>query len=69
MPSSVIRAHRYDAAAMRLDINFVSGARYSYFDVPEQVAQALASAPSKGRYFQHTIRDRFPYARTARFRH
>ncbi|MFW2829270.1 KTSC domain-containing protein [Sphingomonas sp. ID0503] len=34
MPSSVIQSFDYDAAERRLDIEFVTGRIYSYFEVP-----------------------------------
>ena len=68
MPSSVIRNYRYDPAQGRLDIEFVSGEAYSYFDVPEAVVSALGSAFSKGRFFQSHIRDKFAYRRDRRRR-
>ena len=63
MPSSVIRRYRYDEARHRLDITFVSGEDYSYFEVPGSIVSGLAAARSKGRYFQRHIRDRFAYRR------
>ena len=63
MPSSVIRAFDYDPDAHRLDIEFVSGRRYSYLDVPERVARGMRAAPSKGAYFNRRIRDRFAFTR------
>lgn len=63
MPSSVIRGFAYDPARRRLDVAFVSGEAYSYFDVPEAIAAGLRRARSKGRYFQRHIRDRFEYRR------
>ncbi|MES2494951.1 MAG: KTSC domain-containing protein [Pseudomonadota bacterium] len=63
MPSSVIRNFAYNPPARRLDIEFVSGRRYSYHDVPMSVASALTSAPSKGQFFNERIRDRFDVSR------
>lgn len=63
MPSTAIRRFDYDPQACRLDICFVSGGAYSYFEVPEAVAVGLRSASSKGRYFQQHIRDRFRFAK------
>jgi lysyl-tRNA synthetase class 2 len=63
MPSSVIRRYAYEPAQRRLDIAFVSGEAYSYFDVPETVAAGLNRARSKGRYFHDHIRDRFDFRR------
>ncbi len=61
MPSSVIRSFDYDAAARRLDIEFVSGRRYSYLDVPGGEVAALRRAGSKGGFFNRRIRDRYRY--------
>jgi hypothetical protein len=47
MPSSVIRHFDYDAAAHRLDIEFVSGRRYSYHEVPPTVVEAMRRATSR----------------------
>ena len=59
MPSSVIRRFAYDPAERALWIEFVTGRRYVYQDVPEEVAEALGSAFSKGTYFNSRIRDHF----------
>lgn len=59
MPSTVIRRFAYDPRSEWLDIEFVSGRRYRYFEVPEAVANGLSGAPSKGRFFNARIRDSF----------
>jgi hypothetical protein len=61
MPSRVIRAFDYDAAERRLDVRFVSGRRYSYFEVPPEVFEALRGSFSKGEFFNAHIRDRFRF--------
>ena len=58
--SSAIRALAYHTDAS-LGVAFASGARYRYRDVPEDVFRAFLAAPSKGRYFNDEIRDRFPF--------
>ena len=63
MPSSVIRSFAYDPAAHRLDIRFLTGRTYSYEGVPEEIAEAMRDASSKGRFFNAFIRDRFPFVR------
>jgi lysyl-tRNA synthetase class 2 len=68
MPSSVIRRYRYDEVRRRLDITFVSGENYSYFDVPATVVSGLARARSKGRFFQQHIRNGFAYRAQTRSR-
>ncbi|UZK67138.1 KTSC domain-containing protein [Sphingomonas sp. M1-B02] len=63
MPSTVIRRWDYDEADRRLDVEFVTGKRYSYHDVPAQIAEAMQAAYSKGSYFNGEIRDRFRFTR------
>ena len=63
MPSTVIRRFDYDAPARRLDIEFVTGRRYSYHDVPARVVEAMRTARSKGRFFNARIRDHFAFTR------
>lgn len=63
MPSTVIRNWKYDDAEQRLDVLFVSGKRYSYFEVPPEVAEEMRAAFSKGSYYNREIRDRFRFTR------
>ena len=44
-----------------LEIAFVDGGVYQYFDVPERVYLGLMSAYSKGRYFHDNIKDRYRF--------
>ena len=59
MPSTVIRRFAYDLDAHELWIEFVTGRRYVYEEVPDTVADALCRAFAKGVYFNTRIRDRF----------
>ncbi|CAN7482758.1 KTSC domain-containing protein [Caulobacter sp. LjRoot300] len=59
MPSSVIRAWRYDAERAALTITFVSGKAYVYADVPADIAEGMRLAFAKGEFFNKAIRDRF----------
>jgi len=68
MPSTVIRAFRYDGAQSALEVTFVTGRRYRYFAVPPSVARGLETAGSKGRYFNAAIRDRYRFAELGRAR-
>jgi mRNA-degrading endonuclease toxin of MazEF toxin-antitoxin module len=58
MPSTVIRNYEYDAAARVLAIQFVTGRRYLYFEVPAEEVAAMQAVTAKGRYFNSHIRDR-----------
>ena len=51
----------YDEAQELLQLEFASRAVYLYFGVSAAVCRALLDAPSKGRYFNETIRGRYPY--------
>jgi hypothetical protein len=61
MPSTVIRAFRYHARQRELEIEFTSGRCYRYLDVPQQTADAMRAAFSKGSYFNRHIRDKFAF--------
>jgi len=63
MPSSVIRKFDYDPAAHRLAVTFVTGRRYAYLKVPEDVANDFRRAFSKGEFFNDAIRDHYPFER------
>ena len=59
MPSTVIRRYAYCPDSGSLWVEFVTGRKYVYSDVPDHVAAALGSAFAKGVYFNSRIRDRF----------
>ena len=61
--STTLAAVAYDETQKLLQLEFCSQAVYLYSGVPAAVHQALLGAPSKGRYFNQTIRGRFPYRR------
>ncbi|RYE52721.1 MAG: KTSC domain-containing protein [Rhizobiaceae bacterium] len=63
MPSTVIRHFDYDEGQHRLDIEFVTGRRYSYHGVPAKLVAAFRAATSKGSFFNRRIRDRFSFTR------
>ena len=63
MPSSVIRSYRYDPQQHHLELEFVSGRRYRYHDVPEETWRAMRQAFSKGEFFNSSIRDQFHFTR------
>jgi hypothetical protein len=61
MPSSVIRRFVYDEMKGDLWVEFTTGRRYVYSEVPQEVADALRGAFAKGVYFNSRIRDQFPH--------
>ena len=62
LSSSVIASAGYDERTSTLEIEFVSGRIYRYFDVPRAQFDGLLSAESVGTYFNANIRDVFDYA-------
>lgn len=59
MPSTVIRRFDYRADLRELEIEFVTGRRYLYSDVPPEEIESMRAAFAKGRYFNAHIRDRY----------
>lgn len=57
--SSMMASAGYDAVTRVLEIEFVTGAVYHYFDVPLDLYQELLDAPSHGRFFHNRIRGIF----------
>ena len=66
MPSTVIRRFDYRPETRELTIEFVTGRRYVYEEVPEEVADAMRSAFAKGVYFNRRIRDRYAHREVTR---
>ena len=61
--SAALAAIGYDSTCGILRLEFRSRAVYNYFGVPEPVYEGLLAAPSKGSYFNDTIRGVFPHRR------
>ena len=59
--STTLSTVAYDEARDLLLLEFCSRAIYLYFGVPATVHQGLLAAPSRGRYFNQTIRGQFSY--------
>jgi lysyl-tRNA synthetase class 2 len=65
MPSTVIRSFDYRPEGHELEVTFITGRRYLYFDVPQDVVDAFRSAASKGVFFNTRIRPYFEYREIA----
>ena len=59
--STTLASAGHDATAAVLELQFHNGAVYQYFHVPRRVYRDLLWASSKGGYFNHNIRGRYPY--------
>jgi hypothetical protein len=64
LTSSNLARARWDNASNTLEIEFIGGRIYQYYDVPQQVFDSLCSgSDSAGKYFMSNIRGHFRYAR------
>ncbi|MBE9479699.1 MAG: KTSC domain-containing protein [Chloroflexi bacterium] len=61
--SSNIEKIRYDSDAQELYVQFLSGAIYVYYGVPEHVYEEIMGAPSKGSYLNRVIKGVYEYAK------
>lgn len=59
--SSNLASVGYDEKNRILEIEFIHGGVYQYFDVPNDDYEALMNASSLGSYFYHNIRDNYEY--------
>lgn len=59
--SESIAAIGYDDDAEVLEVEFVTGAIYRYRGVSQDVFEDFRQAPSKGAYFNRSIRDAYAW--------
>ena len=64
--STTLVAVGYDETREILHLEFRIHAVYRYFGVPGSVYEGLVAAPSKGRYFNESIRGHFPHSLVSR---
>jgi hypothetical protein len=65
MPSTVIRRFTYFPETRELVVEFVSGRRYLYSQVPPEEVERMRGAFAKGVYFNRKIRAYYPYRELA----
>lgn len=61
--SSNVARFCYDKSSGTLSVEFNSGSRYNYYDVPSHIFEGLKSADSKGNYLNTQIKGVYRYAR------
>ena len=59
--STTLRSVGYDPVSRILEAEFHTGLIYAYEDVPPELWLSLLATPSKGKFFNLLIRDRFHY--------
>jgi hypothetical protein len=57
--SSTLVSVGYDEKGHVLEVEFKRAAVYQYLGVPNSLHEQLMSAPSKGKFFDQRIRERF----------
>ena len=63
MESTSIRSIGFARANRVMDVEFVTGAVYRYFRVPEAAFDEFKRAESKGRYFAQSVRGKYEFER------
>ena len=61
--SSNIQSIRYDSNTQVLEVTFLNGGTYQYFDVPDHVSQSFEQAPSKGEFLAANIKGHYRYGK------
>lgn len=61
--SSNIASIGYDANSQTLEIEFLNGGVYQYFDVPQYVYDELMGAGSHGQYLARNIKGTYRYSK------
>jgi len=63
LASSNVASAGYDAQTSTLEVEFLNGNIYQYFDVPEHIYEGLLAADSPGGYLNDTVKGIYRYAR------
>lgn len=61
--SSNIKSIGYDSDRKTLELEFVNGGVYQYFEITEDIYQSIVSSASIAKYFITNIKDRYSYTR------
>ena len=61
--SSNIASIGYDANTETLEVEFLNGSVYQYYNVPQNMYDQLMAEGSKGRFLNAYIKNAYPYSR------
>lgn len=61
--SSNIASVGYDEPSQTLEVEFLNGSIYQYYNVPPNMHQELMQAGSKGKFLNTYIKNAYPYSR------
>ena len=63
VPSTNIAAIGYSDTTETLEVEFLNGSVYQYYNVPNSIYQEIMRAGSKGRFLNTYIKNAYPYSR------
>jgi hypothetical protein len=61
--SSNVASIGYDEVSQTLEVEFLNGGVYQYFDVPKRIYQDFMSAESHGQYLAKNIKGYYRYSK------
>lgn len=61
--SSNLASIGYDESTETLEVEFLNGSIYQYYNIPAGLYQQLMQESSKGRYLNTYIKNAYPYSR------
>jgi hypothetical protein len=61
MPSSVVATFAYEPETSSLLVTFVSGMKYRYLHVPEEIYLQMKASGSKGKFLNTVIKGHYPF--------
>ena len=61
--SSNVRSVGFDDDSSTLQVEFLNGSLYQYFDVPRQIFDGLLAAGSVGSYLHNNVKGVYRYSR------
>jgi len=61
--SSNVATIGYDEPSQTLEVEFLSGTIYQYYNIPPNLNVQLMQAGSKGRFLNTYIKNAYPYSR------
>lgn len=63
VPSTNIASIGYDEATETLEVEFLSGSIYQYYNVPPNIYEQIMQEGSKGKFLNAYIKNAYPYSR------
>jgi hypothetical protein len=63
VPSTNIASIGYDEATETLEVEFLSGSIYQYYNVRMNIYEQIMQAGSKGKFLNTYVKNAYPYSR------